>query len=94
MIDPEIVAGSFASSGVADAPFSFRAQMQWLAGASREPLEFTRSWLLAWGSTSEVGPELAPVTPRPQIRRVLVDAWVAASGSASLTPKAASAMRW
>jgi hypothetical protein len=92
VIDPEIVRGSFASSGGADAPFSFRAQMQWLAGASREPLEFTRSWLLAWGSTSEVGPELAPVTPRPQIRRVLVDAWVAASGSASLTPKAASAM--
>jgi hypothetical protein len=91
VIDPEIVGGSFASSGGADAPLSFRAQMQWLAGASREPLEFTRSWLLAWGSTSEVGPELAPVTPRPQVRRVLVDAWVAASGSASLTPKAASA---
>jgi hypothetical protein len=90
VIDPEIVAGSFASSGT-DAPFSFRAQMQWLAGASREPLEFTRSWLLAWENTSEVGPELAPVTPRPRVRRVLVDGWLAASKSASLTtPKAAS----
>jgi hypothetical protein len=80
VIDPEIVGGRLAASDVDGAPFSFRAQMQWLAGASREPLEFTRSWLRAWENTSEVGAQLAPVAPRPMLGRVLVDPWLVASG--------------
>jgi hypothetical protein len=88
VIDPEIVGGPFATSDADDAPFSFRAHMQWLAGGTSEPLEFTRSWLLAWESTSEVGPVFAPVAPRPQLRRVLVDPWLVASG---MQPTAASA---
>jgi hypothetical protein len=80
VIDPQIVAGPFAASGADDAPFSFRAQMEWLAGGTSEPLEFTRSWLLAWENTSEVGPVLAPVAPRPLLRQVLVDPWLVASG--------------
>jgi hypothetical protein len=80
VLDPSIVDGSLAARDDADAPFSFRAQMEWLAGASRDPFDFTRSWLLAWENTSEVGPALAPVTPRPAVRRLLVDAWFEASG--------------
>jgi hypothetical protein len=80
VLDPSIVAGPFAAHDDGDAPFSFRAQMEWLAGASREPWDFTRSWLLAWENTSEVGPQFAPVTPRPAVRRLLVDAWLTASG--------------
>src|SRR5688572_22349981 len=80
VLDPSIVAGPLAAHDDGDAPFSFRAQMEWLAGASREPWDFTRSWLLAWENTSEVGPQFAPVTPRPAVRRLLVDAWLTASG--------------
>lgn len=80
VLDPSIVAGPLAARDDADAPFSFRAQMEWLAGASRESWDFTRAWLSAWENTSEVGPELAPVTPRPAVRRLLVDAWLTASG--------------
>lgn len=80
VIDPSIVAGPLAAREGGDAPFSFRAQMEWLAGASRDPFDFTRSWLHAWENASEVGPELAPVTPRPALRRLLIDAWFSASG--------------
>lgn len=80
VLDPSIVDGPLAARADSDAVFSFRAQMEWLAGASREPFDFTRSWLLAWENTREVGPELAPVTPRPAVRRLLLDAWLAASG--------------
>jgi hypothetical protein len=90
VIDPEIVGGSLASSSGEGAPFSFRAQMQWLAGASREPLEFTRAWLHEWEHASEVGPEFAPVSPRPQVGRILVDAWLAASDAPSVTLASAS----
>lgn len=68
------------SSDADGAPFSFRSQMQWLAGGA-DPLELTRAWLLEWERTSEVGAELAPVTPRPLVGRLLVDPWVAASTS-------------
>jgi hypothetical protein len=80
VIDPNIVDGPLAARDDGEAPFSFRAQMEWLAGGSREPWDFTRSWLNAWENTSEVGPELAPVTPRPGVRRLLIDAWLEASG--------------
>jgi hypothetical protein len=80
VIDPEIVAGPLSASVDEDAPFSFRAQMQWLAGASRDPLEFTHAWLSEWENTSEVGGQYAPVTPRWGVRGVLVEPWLAASG--------------
>ncbi|HTV23953.1 MAG TPA: hypothetical protein VMG12_34920, partial [Polyangiaceae bacterium] len=47
---------------------------------SRDPYEFMRSWLNDWENASEVGPAFAPVTPRPALRRLLVDAWLSASG--------------
>ncbi len=83
VIDPDVVGGPLASNASDDAPFSFRAQMRWLAGASGDSLELTRRWLLGWETTREVGPELAPVTPRPRVRSVLVDAWRAASSAPS-----------
>jgi hypothetical protein len=91
VIDPAIVSGPLASNEVTDAPFSFRSQMEWLAGSSAAALDFTRDWLRAWESTSVVGPELAPVTPRPRVRDVLVDAWVNASVGPSSTTRLAKA---
>ena len=82
VLDPEIMHGPFADNQRDDAPFSFRAQMDWLAGASGDSIEFTRAWLLGWESTSAVGAALAPVTPRPLVRSLLVDAWGVASGGA------------
>jgi hypothetical protein len=90
VIDPAIVAGSLASNRVLDAPLSFRTQMEWLAGSPDAALDFTRSWLLGWESTSAVGPELAPVTPRPRVRDVLVGAWVGASAGPSGSTRLAS----
>lgn len=79
VIDPEIVGGALASNGSEQAPLSFRAQMRWLAGPSGGSLELTRAWLLGWETTREVGPELAPVTPRPRVRSLLIDGWHAAA---------------
>lgn len=78
VLEPGIVGGPLADGRDPDAIFSFRAQMEWLAGGSRDAYEFTRAWLDEWESASEVGPALAPVAPRPGVRR-LVDAWLEAS---------------
>jgi hypothetical protein len=76
VLDPGVLAALSADDD--RAPFSFRSQMQWLAG-NADALELTRAWLLEWQTASEVGPELAPVAPRPLVGRLLVDPWVAAS---------------
>ena len=76
VLDPSVLGPL--SSSAASGPFSFQSQMQWLAGDA-DPLELTRAWLLEWERVSEVGSELAPVTPRPLVGRLLVDPWVAAS---------------
>jgi hypothetical protein len=90
VVDPAIVAGSLASNQIVDAPLSFRTQMEWLAGSSEAALDFTRSWLLGWENTSVVGPALAPVTPRPRVRGVLVEAWAGASANPSSTRRAST----
>jgi hypothetical protein len=81
-LDPALVGGPLASSANADAPFSFRAQMEWLAG-DRDALDFTRAWLLEWETVTAVGPAQAPVTPRPGARELLLDRWLSASGNAA-----------
>jgi hypothetical protein len=82
VLDPAVVNGPLADSTRPDAPFSFRAQMQWLAGAGREPFDFTRSWLDSWAEATSVGPSLAPVTPRPAARALLMDPWLGAGADA------------
>lgn len=81
VLDPDVLGAL--SSDADDAPFSFQSQMQWLAGAA-DALDLTRAWLLEWERTSEVGPELAPVIPRPLVGRLLVDPWVAAGTNADV----------
>ncbi len=90
VLDPELVNGPLAANADAAAPWSFRAQMQWLGGAAREPFDFTRSWLGQWESPSSVGAELAPVTPRPAARELLMDPWLS-SGSSGVAASAGSA---
>lgn len=80
VLDPAVVNGPLADSARSDAPFSFRAQMQWLAGGG-EPFDFTRSWLALWEQASSVGPSLAPVTPRPAARALLIDPWLGAGAA-------------
>lgn len=80
VLDPEIVGGALADNADTSAPFSFRAQMQWLAGTGRDPLELTQAWLSRWENASEVGPELAPVVPRTRLRTVLGEPWLGESG--------------
>ena len=86
VLDPSVL-GPLSSNPDDAAPFSFRAQMQWLAGPAGA-LALTRAWLLEWERASAVGPELAPVTPRPLVGRLLVDPWVAASPPAEAAAKA------
>jgi hypothetical protein len=79
VVDPSVVGGALADNAEPDAPFSFRAQMQWLAGTSRDAGDFTRAWLSGWEDAAMVGPELVPVAPRPRLNQVLVEPWLAAS---------------
>jgi hypothetical protein len=94
VLDPTLLRGPLGSNASLDAPLSFRAQMAWLAGAAHDPFEFTRAWLSEWGSASAVGPELAPVTPRPGVRAVLLDSWVTASYDSSPDAGTSAAPRW
>jgi hypothetical protein len=92
VVDPAIV-GELGDNANPDAPLSFRAQMQWLAGPAQDPLDFTRAWLSRWASESLVGPDSAPVTPRPGARDLLLDGWLAAAGSAGYSGEA-TAQSW
>src|SRR4051812_43389510 len=85
VLDPALIQGPLARSGNADAPFSFRSQMEWLAGA-RDALDFTREWLLQWETVTTIGAAEAPVTPRPAVRSLLLDRWREASGAAVRSP--------
>lgn len=93
VLDPAVVNGPLADSARLDAPFSFRAQMQWLAGAGGEPFDFTRSWLASWEATS-VGPSLAPVTPRPAARELLIEPWLGAEAADAGYPTLVTAPAW
>lgn len=83
VLDPAIVGGPLTANDAADAPFSFRSQMAWLAGAGRDPFDFTRGWLERWAVDSAIGPSLAQVTPRPGALTLLINPWLQASRDAS-----------
>jgi hypothetical protein len=67
--------------------------MHWLAGSAQDPLDFTRDWLTRWASESSVGPDSAPVTPRPGARDLLLDGWLGAAAGAGYSG-AATAPSW
>jgi hypothetical protein len=66
-----------------------------LAGGRRSrSLRIHACLALGVGSASAVGPELAPVTPRPGVRAVLLDSWVTASYDSSPDAGTSAAPRW
>ncbi|HTV20742.1 MAG TPA: hypothetical protein VMG12_18790 [Polyangiaceae bacterium] len=82
VIDADIIRGPLAANASADAPFSFRAQMEWLAG-DRDAIDFTQAWLEQWETVTTVGPAAAPVVPRPAARRRLLEPWLGANAASS-----------
>ena len=87
-IDPELVQGEPASNANPEATLSFRAQMQWLAGASGDAAAFTHGWLEQWATLASVGPDLAPVTPRPAVRELLIEPWLYGGATPAAAPDA------
>jgi hypothetical protein len=77
--DPAIVGDARSSNAVKGAPFSFRSQLEWLAGSDDAAPAFTRAWLEQWNTVTAVGDAKAPVTPRPEVEDVLVKPWTAMS---------------
>lgn len=86
VLDPGVL-GPLSDNADASAPFSFRAQMEWLAGPA-DALALTNAWLREWETATTVGPELTPVTPRSRVGRLLTDPWL---GAVSPAPEASSA---
>jgi hypothetical protein len=76
VLDPRVVQGKYAANAEVDAPWSFRAQMSWLAGGDGEALAFTLRWLDDWQSVRTVGAGLAPVASRPALGDVLLRPWL------------------
>lgn len=75
VLDVDTIQGPRADSASAGAPFSFRTQMEWLAG-ERDPIDFTRAWLEQWETVTAVGTAEAPVVPRPAVRDRLLQPWL------------------
>lgn len=69
-----------AQNEVEDAPWSFRTRIEELAGDKASASSVARSWLEQWKTVTVVGPDRAPVTPRPGVG-VLLDPWVGRSGA-------------
>jgi hypothetical protein len=86
VLEPAVVQGPLARNGNRDAPFSFSAQMEWLAG-TRDPFDFTRDWLLEWEAVTAVGPAEALVMPRPEATPSLIARWREASGMPAGSPR-------
>jgi hypothetical protein len=82
-LDPALVNGPGAANANGDAPWSFRSQMQWLAGSTTDAARFTRAWLERWATTTDVGPALVQVRPRPGVRSRLIGAWLGPSSDVS-----------
>lgn len=82
-IDPELVQGPLASNAGADAPLSFRSQMQWLSASTRDPISFVRSWFEQWLGDDGAAPGLPEVAARPGAGPVLIDPWLGAGGAAA-----------
>jgi hypothetical protein len=71
-----------AQNDVADATWSFRHMFEELAGDATGAAALTHAWLEQWKTVTVVGPDRAPVTPRPSVGPVLLDPWRAADGGA------------
>jgi hypothetical protein len=72
-----------ARNDVDDAPWSFRSRMVELAGGDETAAkDLAHVWLDQWRTVTSVGPDHAPVTPRPGIASVLIDPWIAQSNGA------------
>src|SRR6266545_318070 len=75
IIDRSVLDDARASNAVEDAAWSFRTQFEWLSGNKSKAPSFTRKWLEQWESVTQVGPNNAPVAPRPRIRELLIEPW-------------------
>ncbi len=64
-----------ARNDVAGAPWSFRSRLEELAGSTTDAPAFAAAWLDQWKTVTAVGPDLAPVTPRPLVDEVLATPW-------------------
>jgi len=89
IVDPVVVTSDRASNAVQGAPFSFRTQMEWLAGSDQDPAVFSLTWLQEWTRVRTLGPHAAPVTPRPSAQRLLIDPWWRASAAEPEAPTSA-----
>ncbi len=86
VLEPEVLARG-GDSGDPDAPWSFRAQMAWLADEPQRLGDYTLGWLSAWADGDAEGG-----TPgRPGVRSRLIESWVSESGEAGSTVRE---MRW
>jgi hypothetical protein len=75
-----------ARNDVAGAPWSFRSRLEELAGgaggAGGAPA-LARAWLDTWSTVTSVGPDAAPVTPRPNAASALTSPWLALAPAGS-----------
>jgi len=85
VLDPRSVGGPHASNADQGAPWSFRAQMGWLAGSDTDALAFTVRWLDAWQNLRSVGTTQAPVSERPQLHGVLLTPWLGDDGAGEVS---------
>lgn len=76
VLDPRTIGGVRSSNADPSAPWSFRAQMGWLAGGDSGALAFTLDWLESWQNLTSVGAAEAPVSARPALRGVLLEPWL------------------
>jgi hypothetical protein len=83
VVDPSVVQGPRARNDVDDAPFSFRTQLERLAGEKDRAPDLAHQWLLHWKTATEVavspGSQSAArvqVDPRPSVGPVLLCPWL------------------
>ncbi len=88
VLDPRSIGGARASNADPSAPWSFRAQMGWLAGSDSGALAFTVRWLDSWQKLTSVGNAQAPVSARPALRGVLLDPWLGGEAAGAATIEA------
>jgi hypothetical protein len=80
IIDPSVLEDARARNDLDDVPWSFRSQLEWLAGSGQRAPELALHWLEQWADLTAVGPSRAPVTPRPAVRQLLIGPWQASEG--------------
>lgn len=75
-----------AQNEVAGAEWSFRSQMETLSGSTEAAAAFTSAWLGQWKTLTSVGPDRAPVVPRPGVEAAVLHPWQASGGSLATVP--------